>query len=572
MSITGNLRTLELSELLQWLAQGKKTGTLVVEQQELEKRIYFQDGRIISSSSNDPEEHLGTFLIERGYIDEATLEHAMKLQEATQILLGKVLVTLDSISEDDLEKILRLKTEESVYELFTWDEGDFRFVKDEMPDAAMVPVSLEVTNIVMEGMRRIDESNHGGASAPELPASRQARDLEADGVPSLVVELQPVDPVDENLEDLEPHLLVAEEGNETGDEAGSEEDSGELGGSPEIRGYYQTLPQGKPQKIAIFGGAAALVIVLGLLIVWIFRQQPEPAAADIADAVATEASPPPYTVAPVTPELDTLLPPDAGVELGTADEIEAVVEPEPDPGPTPEEIEQRVQRLAAAQSAEIEESLKTQYEEELVSLRRQLALARQAALERERALQAQVDRAQTEAAPANTETTPPTRETTGGASPAASPQTAAGQTVPNPSPGSTTSSPSNPPVQMERPPVARETTEAVPAPDPEPVQPEVKVGDLVTPGPGVIAPKLVRGPLPRYPPIAQRMKREADVRVSLLVDENGRVIEAHSIGSKAGMGFEQAAVDAARKTTWTPAEKNGIKVKIRLEVTIEFRL
>ncbi|MGB5881984.1 MAG: DUF4388 domain-containing protein [Thermoanaerobaculia bacterium] len=41
MSITGNLRTLELSELLQWLAQGKKTGTLVVEQQDLEKRIYF---------------------------------------------------------------------------------------------------------------------------------------------------------------------------------------------------------------------------------------------------------------------------------------------------------------------------------------------------------------------------------------------------------------------------------------------------------------------------------------------------------------------------------------------------
>ncbi|MGB3564676.1 MAG: DUF4388 domain-containing protein, partial [Thermoanaerobaculia bacterium] len=287
MSITGNLRTLELSELLQWLAQGKKTGTLVVEQQDLEKRIYFQDGRIISSSSNDPEEHLGTFLIQRGYIDEPTLEHAMKLQEATHILLGKVLVTLDSISEDDLEKILRLKTEESVYDLFTWDEGDFRFVKDEMPDGAMVPVSLEVTNIVMEGMRRIDESNHGGALPVDDLAFREAQDLEAEGVPSLVVELQPIDPDDENLEALEPHLLVAEDAAETADDTGTEVDSGELGASPEIRGYYQTLPQGKPEKIAIFGGAAALLVVIALLIVWIFRQQPEPAAADIADAVAT---------------------------------------------------------------------------------------------------------------------------------------------------------------------------------------------------------------------------------------------------------------------------------------------
>jgi TonB family protein len=564
MSITGNLRTLELSELLQWLAQGKKTGTLVVEQRDLEKRIYFQNGRIISSSSNDPEEHLGTFLIERGYIDEPTLEHAMKLQEATQILLGKVLVTLDSISEEDLEKILRLKTEESVYELFTWDEGDFRFVKDEMPDAAMVPVSLEVTNIVMEGMRRIDESNHGGVPAADDPASREARDLEAEGVPSLVVELQPIDPVDE---DLEPHLLLAEEDHE----GESAEDSGELGGSPEIRGYYQTLPQGKPQKIAIFGGAAALVIVIALLIVWIFRQQPEPAAADIADAVATEPAPSPYTVVPPTPNLDALGPPQAVVDLGAAAEIEAPVEPEPDPGPTPEEIEQRVQRLAATQSAEIEESLKTQYEDELVSLRRQLALARQAALERERAVQAQANRAETETA-TPPQTAPPTRETNGGGSPVAPPQTTAAQTVPSRSPETTTSSQSNPTPQIERPPVATETTAAAPAPAPEPVQPEIKLGDLVTPGPGVSPPKLVRGPLPRYPPIAQRMKREADVRVSLLVDENGRVIEAHSLGSKAGMGFEQAAVDAARKTSWTPAEKDGVKVKMRLELTIEFRL
>ena len=569
MSITGNLRTLELSELLQWLAQGKKTGTLVVEQQDLEKCIYFQNGRIISSSSNDPEEHLGTFLIERGYIDEPTLEHAMKLQEATQILLGKVLVTLDSISEDDLEKILRLKTEESVYELFTWDEGDFRFVKDEMPDAAMVPVSLEVTNIVMEGMRRIDESNHGGIPAVDDLASRQAQDLEAEGVPSLVVELQPIDPDDENIE---PHLLLAEEEDaDAGDETGSEEDSGELGGSPEIRGYYQTLPQGKPQKIAIFGGAAALLVVIALLIAWIFRPQPEPAAADIADAVATEVSPPPFTVVPATPDLDALLPPEAGVDLQTATEPEPVVEPEPDPVPTPEEIEQRVQRLADAQSAEIEESLKTEYEDELVSLRRQLALARQAALERERALQAQATREEPEPT-ATTQTAPPAGGTNSGGLSTATPQATVAQTVPSRPPETTTSSPSNPTSQIERSPTASPTTEAAPPPTPEPVVPEVKLGDLVNPGPGVTPPKLVRGPLPRYPPIAQRMKREADVRVSLLVDENGRVIEAHSIGSKAGMGFEQAAVDAARKTTWSPADKNGIKVKMRLELTIEFRL
>jgi hypothetical protein len=123
MSITGNLKTLEFAELLQWLAQGQKTGALVIQNGHTEKRIYFCEGKIISSESNNPEEHLGSFMVREGLIDEATLARAVKLQESTQILLGKVLVTLGTITEEELLHILRKKTEESLYKLFAWTEG-----------------------------------------------------------------------------------------------------------------------------------------------------------------------------------------------------------------------------------------------------------------------------------------------------------------------------------------------------------------------------------------------------------------------------------------------------------------
>lgn len=570
MSITGNLRTLELSELLQWLAQGKKTGLLVVERGALEKRIYFEDGRIISSSSNDPEEHLGTFLVQRGYVDESTLEHAMKLQEATQILLGKVLVTLDSISENDLEKILRLKTEESVYELFRWEEGDFRFIKDERPDSAMVPVSLEVTNIVMEGMRRLDESNHEQAVVLEGQASRDARSLQADGATRVMVELTPIDSDRGHHDSLEPLLLTDQPSSDL-HEAPDAKDSGELGTSPEIRGYYQTLPQGKRQRVALFGGAASLVLVIALVVVWIFRQQPEPATAELTEAVVTEALPPRVTVAPAASDLGTLPPLETGTDLEEA--FDPALAPEPEP--TPEEIEQRVERLAAARSAEIEESLKSQYEQELTDLRRQLAVARQAALERERALQRQTARTETQSEQASEIAAEPT-----GGEPAsveeteAPQQTLIAQMEANRSAEADTISPPNPTSGVEPSPAVEETFTPLPPPatEPQPSQPQVEPGDLVGPGRGVTPPKLLKGALPRYPPIAQRMKREANVSVSLLVDQNGRVIEAHSVGPKVGMGFEQAAVDAARETIWAPAEKDGVRVKMRVELTIEFRL
>ena len=42
MSITGNIKTMQLAELLQWLSQGQKTGSLVFDSGQVQKRILFR--------------------------------------------------------------------------------------------------------------------------------------------------------------------------------------------------------------------------------------------------------------------------------------------------------------------------------------------------------------------------------------------------------------------------------------------------------------------------------------------------------------------------------------------------
>lgn len=157
MSITGNLKTMELAELMQWLSQSKKSGTMIIDNGTVKKQIHFRDGRIISSASTDPKEHLGHFLVSHGFINEMELSNAIEMQEKTGTLLGKILVTIGAISEEDLNRLLRLKAEESLYDIFSWTEGEFRFLDDELPERTFIPLSLEVTGLVMEGARRIDE-------------------------------------------------------------------------------------------------------------------------------------------------------------------------------------------------------------------------------------------------------------------------------------------------------------------------------------------------------------------------------------------------------------------------------
>lgn len=157
MSITGNLKTMELTELLQWLSQSKKTGTLVIDDGRVKKEVVFRQGKIVSSASTDPKEHLGHFLVSHGFITEMELANAIEMQERTGMLLGKILVTIGAISEEDLNRLLRLKAEEGVYDIFNWDEGAFRFLDGELPEKTFIPLSLDVTTIVLEGARRVDE-------------------------------------------------------------------------------------------------------------------------------------------------------------------------------------------------------------------------------------------------------------------------------------------------------------------------------------------------------------------------------------------------------------------------------
>lgn len=158
MAITGNLETMSLAELLQWLANGRQTGTLIVENGTIEKKIFIREGRILSSSSSDPRGFLGHFLVSKGVIAEDDLAKAMALQAEQGKLLGEILVEGGAIEQEMLDHMLRLKAEENIYDLFSWEQGHFEFLDDELPEYELVPMSANITGLVMEGMRRIDMS------------------------------------------------------------------------------------------------------------------------------------------------------------------------------------------------------------------------------------------------------------------------------------------------------------------------------------------------------------------------------------------------------------------------------
>jgi len=169
------------SDLLQWVSQSRKTGTLSIEGQPHNKKIYFRDGLVAAASSENPKEFLGYYLVGWNYIGEDELEELLDMQEQYGTLLGELLVIIGRLNREDLQQVLQVKTEESIYELFLWQEGDFRFLENILPAKKFQPLNLPVEMIILEGVRRKDEWARCREMIPDeswIPSLVRAVDVE----------------------------------------------------------------------------------------------------------------------------------------------------------------------------------------------------------------------------------------------------------------------------------------------------------------------------------------------------------------------------------------------------------
>ncbi|HEU5162665.1 MAG TPA: energy transducer TonB, partial [Thermoanaerobaculia bacterium] len=121
------------------------------------------------------------------------------------------------------------------------------------------------------------------------------------------------------------------------------------------------------------------------------------------------------------------------------------------------------------------------------------------------------------------------------------------------------------------PPAQTETAQA------ETAAPQVQTarrGEYVAPGtPGLAEPELIALRKVTYPPLAKARKIQGIVIMQVLVSETGSVLEARVLrGIKPDVGFDAAALEAARGGTFKPAMKDGVPVRTHKTVTVPFKL
>lgn len=99
----------------------------------------------------------------------------------------------------------------------------------------------------------------------------------------------------------------------------------------------------------------------------------------------------------------------------------------------------------------------------------------------------------------------------------------------------------------------------------------VREGDVIDVGSLDVLPRISRAVKPVYPPLAARQKINATIFLTVLVSETGDVVDVKVLRGDARFGLNDAAMRAMRATRFTPAMKDGKRVRTWYPQSIEFK-
>jgi hypothetical protein len=173
VALEGNLKDFSLADMFRLLASGRKSGTLHLDRPDAQGKVCFDKGRVFFASSNWNRESLGRRLVRAGVISEKQLRQALGLQkiqkkEKAGRRLGQILVDEGYLDSKVLENFIHDQINDTLFDLFRWEEGNLRFEGDESCDDEDIGIAVSVENIIMESSRRLEIWNKIREKIPSL--------------------------------------------------------------------------------------------------------------------------------------------------------------------------------------------------------------------------------------------------------------------------------------------------------------------------------------------------------------------------------------------------------------------
>jgi hypothetical protein len=130
------------------------TGRVGFRRDDVDKVVFFDQGRPVFASSSDARDRMGKLLVREGKITAAQFERCQTQVAESGRRMGEILVDFGYMKRRELLPAVRRHVEDIVYSVFGWDRGTYRLTLDPVASAERIRLSRHPASLILEGIRR----------------------------------------------------------------------------------------------------------------------------------------------------------------------------------------------------------------------------------------------------------------------------------------------------------------------------------------------------------------------------------------------------------------------------------
>lgn len=155
--LQGDISAFRLPDVLTFLSNARKSGTLTLGSDGKEAWLFFAGGALVYASSNQDQFRLGSILLHKKKITREQRDRIDELMQREGGRFGERAVQESVLTEEQLRDFLKVQVSEIVYDAFVWHGGTFSFSQETALPSYAVTIAIDLANLIMEGARRIEE-------------------------------------------------------------------------------------------------------------------------------------------------------------------------------------------------------------------------------------------------------------------------------------------------------------------------------------------------------------------------------------------------------------------------------
>ena len=166
-TLSGNLDTFSLADLLQWLEMNALTGRVTIARSGVRRSIDLKHGAIVFVSSTRPDERLGVFLARLGVLPEKTVYELLAENFTTGKNLTRLILDGGLLTREQLAEVVETLAIQVLLDMFHWRDAIFEFDPDvKTEDILRIQLSLRGQALAIHGAKSVDEQARIDLGAP----------------------------------------------------------------------------------------------------------------------------------------------------------------------------------------------------------------------------------------------------------------------------------------------------------------------------------------------------------------------------------------------------------------------